>query len=129
MLRRPSIRTGLTPGKITSTPCPATAHPSEDRTMDHVQLSDLQLINLTMLLTIRDGVLQDCPSTCCRFALSATQADRIGALSVQQVMAIVANVGDATLFPARLDLLALLEAPLPLARPLAAVRAALHPRC
>ena len=97
--------------------------------MNHVQLSDLQLINLTMLLTIRDGVLQDRPGTCCRFALGAVQAERIGALSVQQIMAIVANVGDATLFPARLDLLALLEAPLPLARPLAAARAALHPGC
>jgi hypothetical protein len=41
-------------------------------------------------------------------------------------MALVANLGDATLFPARRDLLALLDAPLPLARPLAAVHAAQH---
>lgn len=94
--------------------------------MNHMQLSDVQLINMTMLLTIRNGVLQDRTATCCRFALDAAQADRIGALSVQQIMAVVANVGDAALFSARRDLLALLEAPLPLARPLAAVHAARH---
>jgi len=92
--------------------------------MSHVQLSDVQIANLTLLLTIRDGVLQDRTAACCRFALDATQADRLGAMSIQQVMAIVANVGDATLFPPRRDLVALLDKPLPLARPLAAVHAA-----
>ena len=92
--------------------------------MNQAQLSDVQLTNLTLLLTIRDGVLQDRPATCCKYALDAAQADRIAGLGVQQIMAIVANVGDAPLFPARRDLLALLEAPLPLARPLAAVHAA-----
>jgi hypothetical protein len=48
-------------------------------------------------------------------------------MSIQQVMAIVANIGDATLFPPRRDLLALLDKPLPLARPLAAVQALHHP--
>jgi hypothetical protein len=94
--------------------------------MNQAQLSDVQLTNLTLLLTIRDGVLQDRPVTCCKYALDAAQADRIAGLGVQQIMAIVANVGDATLFPARRDLLALLEAPLPLARPLAAVHTAQH---
>jgi hypothetical protein len=94
--------------------------------MNQAQLSDVQLTNLTLLLTIRDGVLRDRPAACCKYALDAAQADRIAGLGVQQIMAIVANVGDATLFPARRDLLALLEAPLPLARPLAAVHAAQH---
>jgi hypothetical protein len=94
--------------------------------MHQAQLSDVQLTNLTLLLTIRDGVLQDRPATCCKFGLDAAQAERIGALGVQQIMALVANLGDATLFPARRDLLALLDAPLPLARPLAAVHAAQH---
>jgi hypothetical protein len=89
--------------------------------MNHAQLSDVQIANLTLLLTIRDGVLSDKPSACCRFALDAAQAERLGAMSVQQVMALVANVGDATLFPPRRDLIALLDVPLPLARPLAAV--------
>jgi hypothetical protein len=94
--------------------------------MNHAQLSDVQIANLTLLLTIRDGVLQDRTAACCRFALDATQADRLAAMSIQQVMAIVANVGDATLFPPRRDLVALLDIPLPLARPLAAVHSARH---
>jgi hypothetical protein len=95
--------------------------------MSHAQLSDVQIANLTLLLTIRDGVLQDRTAACCRFALDATQADRLCAMSIQQVMAIVANIGDATLFPPRRDLVALLDKPLPLVRPLAAVHAARHP--
>ena len=107
--------------------------------MNHAQLSDVQIANLTLLLTIRDGVLHDKTAACCKFALDATQADRLGAMSIQQVMAIVAMVGllwcfygysislgDATLFPPRRDLVALLDMPLPLARPLAAVHAAHH---
>ncbi len=94
--------------------------------MNHAQLSDVQISNLTLLLTIRDGVLHDKTAACCRFALDATQADRLAAMSIQQVMAIVANVGDASLFPPRRDLVALLDMPLPLARPLAAVQATRH---
>ena len=95
--------------------------------MSHAQLSDVQIANLTLLLTIRDGVLQDRTAACCRFALDATQADRLGAMSIQQVMAIVANVGDTTLFPPRRDLVALMDIPLPLVRPLAAAQATQHP--
>jgi hypothetical protein len=94
--------------------------------MNHAQLSDVQIANLTLLLTIRDGALRDRAAACCRVALDAAQADRLTAMSIQQVMAIVANIGDATLFPPRRDLLALLDNPLPLARPLAAVHAAQH---
>ena len=43
-------------------------------------------------------------------------------------MAIVANVGDTTLFPPRRDLVALLDIPLPLVRPLAAAQATPHPK-
>ena len=46
-------------------------------------------------------MLQDRTAACCRFALDATQADQLSAMSIQQVMAILANVGDATLFPPR----------------------------
>jgi len=94
--------------------------------MTHAKLSDVQIANLTLLLTIRDGVLHDRLSTCCKFALDAGQADRLTTLGIQQIMAIVANVGDATLFPPRRDLIALLDVPLPLARPLAAVHATHH---
>jgi hypothetical protein len=94
--------------------------------MQQAQLSDVQLTNLTLLLTIRDGLLHDRPVTCCRFALDAAQADRIGTMNVPQIIALVANVGETTLFPVRRDLIALLELPLPLSRPLAAVHAARH---
>ena len=89
--------------------------------MSQVQLSDVQLTNLTLLLTIRDGMQHDRLATCCRFGLDAAQADRFGALGIQQILAIVANIGDATLFPPRRDLIELLDLPLPLARPMAAV--------
>jgi len=89
-----------------------------------VQLSDVQLTNLTLLLTIRDSVLRDRATACCQFSLDAAQADRVGAMNVQQVIALVANVGDASLFSVRRDLLALLDAPLPLIRPFAAVQTA-----
>ena len=94
--------------------------------MSHVTLTDVEWINLNVLAVIHAGLQHDRASTCCKFALDATQADRLGAMSIQQVMAIVANVGDATLFPPRRDLVALLDMPLPLARPLAAVHAAHH---
>jgi hypothetical protein len=91
--------------------------------MGQVQLSDVQLSNLTMLLSIRDGIHQDRLQTCCRYALDAEQADRFGDLGVHQIMAIVANVGSVTLFPPRRDLTALLDLPLPLTRPMATVHA------
>lgn len=94
--------------------------------MHHAQLSDVQIANLTLLLTIRDGILHDRTAACCRFALDAAQSERLGTMSVQQLMAIVANLGDATLFPPRRDLISLLDTPLPLVRPLAAVQATRH---
>lgn len=94
--------------------------------MNQVQLSDVQIANLTLMLTIRDAILQDRTAACCRFALDATQAERLGSMSVQQLMAIVANLGHATLFPPRRDLVNLLDTPLPLARPLAAVHTPHH---
>ena len=91
--------------------------------MSHVQLSDVQFINLSVLTAIRIGIQQDKVATCCKFALDSTQAELLGSLSVDQIWAIVANVGPSTLFPPRQDLLRLLQMPLPLARPMAVVRA------
>lgn len=90
--------------------------------MSQVQLSDVQCINLNVLTAIKIGMLRDKVATCCRFSLDATQAEHLGNLSTDQIWAIVANVGHATLFPPRHDLLALLKTPLPLAGPLATVR-------
>ncbi len=90
--------------------------------MSHVQLSDVQYVNLNVLTAIRLSMQQDRVATCCRFALDAAQAEFIGKLSTDQIWAIVANVGHASLFPPRHDLISLLQTPLPLAGPLAAVR-------
>lgn len=91
--------------------------------MDQTQLSDVQLANLTLLLTIRDSIQHDPITACAKFALTREQAERLNAMSVQQVMAVVANVGNISLFPPRRDLISLLEHPLPLSGPLAAVHA------
>jgi hypothetical protein len=91
--------------------------------MEQAQLSDVQLANLTQLLTIRDSIQHDQIAACARFALTREQAERLTAMSVQHVMAIVANVGNTSLFPPRRDLISLLERPLPLSGPLAAVHA------
>ena len=90
--------------------------------MSHVELSDVQYTNLSVLTAIRIGMLQDKVATCCKFALNAAQADFLSNLSAEQLWSIVANVGPATLFPPRQDLLRLLQSPLPLTAPLAAVR-------
>ena len=90
--------------------------------MSHVQLSDVQFINLSVLNAIKTGLLDNRVATCCRFSLDAAQAETLGKLSTDQIWAIVANVGHASLFPPRHDLLSLLQTPLPLAGPLATVR-------
>jgi len=94
----------------------------ESKAMNHIPLSDVQYINLNALTAIKMGILQDRVATCCRFALNAAQADFLVNLSVDQIWAIVANVGPATLFPPRQDLLRLLQTPLPLVGPLAAAQ-------
>ena len=90
--------------------------------MGDVQLSDVQLTNMTMLLTIKDALHRDRIRTCCRFALTAEQADCLSRLSIHQIMAIVNNVGEVNLFPPRADVLPLLAMPLPVARPFAVVQ-------
>ena len=94
--------------------------------MSHVQLSDVQYINLSLLTAIKISTLHDKVGACCKFGLDAAQAEYLASLSADQIWAIVANVGPASLFPPRHDLLKLLQTPLPLAGPLAAVRKARH---
>ena len=92
--------------------------------MSHVQLSDVQYINLSLLTAIKISILHDKVGSCCKFGLDAAQAEYLANLSADQIWAIVANVGPASLFPPRHDLLKVLQTPLPLAGPLAAVREA-----
>jgi len=89
--------------------------------MNKIQFSDVQLSNLSMLITIRDGIKRDPVSACCQFGLHADQASFFDDLSVDQILVIVANVGQECLFPPRQDLFSLLGLPLPLAGPISAV--------
>ena len=92
--------------------------------MSHLQLTDVQSTNLHLLQVIRLGIELDRVDSCCRFALSAAVADQLQTLSLEQLWSVVAHVGQNTLFPPRQDLLAILQAPGPLAGPLAAARPA-----
>lgn len=89
--------------------------------MGNIQFSDVQISNLSMLITIRDGIKRDPVSTCCQFGLRADQASFFGDLSIDQIFVIVANIGQECLFPPRQDLLSLLGLPLPLAGPITSV--------
>lgn len=93
--------------------------------MNTIQLSDVQLVNLSMLLTMRDNIKRDPVSACCKFGLQADQARFFGDLPVEHILAIVANVGQQCLFPPRHDLLELLKLPTPLAGPITSVRPAI----
>jgi hypothetical protein len=89
-----------------------------------LQLTDVESTNLHMLCAIRLGVEQDRVTASSKFALSAALAERLLGLNHDQLWAVVTHVGPTTLFPPREDLLAILQAPVPLAGPLAAVHVA-----
>ncbi len=89
--------------------------------MDTVQLSDVQLANLSMLMTIRDNIKRDAVSACCKFGLHAEQATFFAELSIDRMLVIIANIGEECLFPQRKDLLSLLKMPIPLTGPITSV--------
>ena len=86
-----------------------------------LDLSNVQRMNLSMLLMIRDDIKEDVVSACCKYGLHAEQASWFEKQSIDDILAVVANVGQECLFPPRQDLFELLKAPVPLAGPLAAV--------
>jgi hypothetical protein len=87
-----------------------------------VQLSDVQLLNLSVLLTLLASIKKDPVAACYKFNLSAAQAQRVEGLGQQQLQAIVANRGHESLFQFRADFWSLLDAPLGLQVPLSTVR-------
>ncbi len=89
--------------------------------MNNVQFSDVQLINLSMLITLRDSIKHDLVAACCKFGIHIDQATFLAAMSLDQILIVVANIGHECLFPPRPDLIALLELPVPLAGPIASV--------
>ncbi len=87
-----------------------------------VNLSDVQLLNLSALMTIQASIKKDPMAACFKFNLSAVQAQRVEGLGQQQLQAIVANRPDESLFKLRDDFWPLLDAPLGLQVPLSTVR-------
>lgn len=94
--------------------------------MGHMQFSDVQLINLSLLVTVRDSLKHDRVAACCKFGLCAEQARFLESLSIDQILMLVANLGQECLFLPRQDIVALLALPLPLAGPLMAVHPPHH---
>ena len=87
-----------------------------------VHLSDVQLLNLSVLMTIHASIKKDPVAACYRFNLRDDQARRVEGLGQQQLQAIVANRGNESLFKLRDDFWPLLDAPPGLHVPLATVR-------
>jgi len=88
--------------------------------MDHSQLTDLQATNLRTLIAIRLGLERDTADTCRAFALDPRAAERLRSLSVESMWELVHAVGQVSLFIARDDLAALVDAPPSVAGALAA---------
>ncbi|RCW69392.1 hypothetical protein [Pseudorhodoferax soli] len=87
-------------------------------------LTDARSTNLYMAQAIRLGLERDPVGTCLRYGLNAEQGQRLLALTPQALHAMVASIGNQSLFLPRRDLLELLDAPEALRATLAAARPA-----
>lgn len=94
--------------------------------MGNMQFSDVQIINLSLLATLRDSIKQDRVAACCKFGLCDEQARFLESLSIDQILILVANLGQECLFLPRQDIVSLLALPLPLAGPLMSVHPPRH---
>lgn len=88
---------------------------------NNVHFSEVQLLNLSALLTIRDCVQHDLIAACCKFGLSSDQAHFISRLSVDEILVTVLHLGHECMLVPRQDLVSLLALPAPLAGPIASV--------
>lgn len=86
-----------------------------------LRLSEVQLLNLSYLVTMQASVRKDAVDACSRFHLSPQQARQIEALGHDQIQVIVANLGHESLVELRGDFWRLLHAPTGLLGPLSAV--------
>jgi hypothetical protein len=74
-------------------------------------LTSVQQLNFSILHNLRDAARNDLVSACCRFGLSREQLDVIGNLTPNEVLGLVARMGDEALFAPRADLGTLLSIP------------------
>jgi hypothetical protein len=79
--------------------------------MGRLELSHVQIANLNMLLLIAECVRRDHTIACSRFGLDADQAEFLSTLSYQEILTLVAHLGDECLFPPRTDLIQVLSWP------------------
>lgn len=86
---------------------------------------DVQFTNAQMLHVIRAGLERDLVDTSRKYGLSAMLAERLRTMPPDELERRLQAVGPISLFLPRLDLGALLDAPLSLAGTLAASRAPL----
>ena len=87
-------------------------------------LNDVQHANFIILSLIRDAARDDPGTACCRFGMTLPQLKAISELPPDEVMAIVAGMGNEALFFPRGDLDRLLKLP----RSVSAVLASAMPR-
>ena len=89
-----------------------------------VHLSDVQLLNLSILMTIQASITQDPVAACFRFNLGAHQAARIQRLRQEELQTIVANSRHEALISLREDFWRFLNTPPGLQGPLSMARLA-----
>ena len=83
-------------------------------------LTDVQSTNLQILYSIRLGMERDLVGTCRKFGLVASLAERLRAMTPEELWALVHAIGQTSLFVPRDDFVALIDAPPALAGTLAA---------
>lgn len=88
----------------------------------NASLTAIQLLNLSALFALRDGIIRDTVETCCQFGIDADDAKFFSELSTEKIFGFVANFGNECLFLPRSDLLNLLQLPLALTESVTAAR-------
>lgn len=78
---------------------------------DELRLTGTQLVNYTLLSTIRAALAEDALAARSNFQLSAEQAQRITNLDAAQVLLLVGQLKHASLFVPRANLVHLLAVP------------------
>lgn len=88
--------------------------------MINLPLTEVQSTNLRTLIAVRLGLERDAADTCRAYALDPKTAERLRLLSLERLWSLVHTVGEVSLFIARDDLAALMDAPPSIAGALAA---------
>ena len=86
-----------------------------------VQFSDIQLLNLSFLMTLQASIRKDPVAACYQYRLNAKQAPEIADIPPEKLQSLVANLGHTLLFEPRPDIPELLKMPAGLIGALSAV--------